>query len=175
MLLQKRKSIDNALKAKKDIEISKRICDLNCFKNARQVLIFSSKEDEFDTRYIIERCREQSKRTFFPLCLDKKGNMEFLKADCFGDLVVGMCGILEPKQSCKKYNHLDGDVIIVPAISVDRSFNRLGYGGGYYDRFLKDFNGVSICPCYSELVSDVVPTDKHDIKISIIVTDREVI
>lgn len=175
LFLQKRKSIDVNAKAKKDIEISRRICDLNCFKNARQVLVFSSGKDEFDTRYIIERCREQGKRTFFPRCLDKNGNMEFMKVDCLGDLAFGMYGILEPTQVCKRYKQLDGDIVIVPALAVDRAFNRLGYGKGYYDRFLKDFNGVSICPCYEELISDTVPTDNHDIKVSIIVTDKEVI
>ncbi len=174
-ILQKRKNIDENTKSKKDLEISKRICDLNCFQNARQVLLFSSKQDEFDTRYIIERCREQGKRTFFPLCLDKNGNMEFLKVDCLGDLTFGMYGILEPKPTCKKYKQLEGDVIIVPAVTVDRDFNRLGYGRGYYDRFLKDFNGIVICPCYEEFISDAVPTDNNDIKVSIIVTDKEVI
>ena len=174
-LLQKRKGIEKSLKGKWDIEISKSICALDCFKNAKQVLVFASRENEFDTRYIIERCREQSKRVFYPLCLDKNGNMKFFKVDSVGDLQPGNFGILEPKRTCKPYSPTDFDVVIVPCLSVDKNKNRIGYGKGYYDRFLKDFQGVSICPCYDEMQTDLLPIDEFDMNVQIIVTNKEVI
>ena len=69
----------------------------------------------------------------------------------------------------------ENDLVIVPCLSADRQKNRIGYGKGYYDRFLKDFNGVSVSPCYDILLEDEIPTDKYDIKINIVVTDKEVI
>lgn len=174
-LIEKRKSLDKVEKAKWDKIISEKIINSDCFKKAEQVLVFSSTDDEFDTRYIIERCRESYKRVFYPRCIDKDGNMSFFKVDSVGDLTFGSFGILEPKETCKKYIPQDNDLVIVPCISADRQKNRIGYGKGYYDRFLKDFNGVSVSPCYDILLEDEIPTDKYDMQINIIVTDKEVI
>lgn len=174
-LIERRKSLDKVEKAKWDKIISEKIIKSDCFKKAEQVLVFSSTDDEFDTRYIIERCRESYKRVFYPRCIDKDGNMSFLKVDSVGDLTFGSFGILEPKETCKKYIPQENDLVIVPCLSADRQKNRIGYGKGYYDRFLKDFNGVSISPCYDILLEDEIPTDKYDMQINIIVTDKEVI
>lgn len=172
-LIIKRKEIPLEKKVIYDKKISQLIIDSDFFKNAEQVLVFSSCEDEFDTRYIIERCRLLYKRVFYPVCIDDLGNMEFFKVDCVGDLQYGMYNILEPKPDCKKYIPKENDIIIVPALSVDKSGYRIGYGKGYYDRILKNFGGVSICPCYESLVSDSLPADDNDIKINILVTENQ--
>ena len=174
-LLEKRKTINEEQKIKWNNAISQLICDTEYFKNAQQVLVFASTEYEFDTRYIVERCREAFKRVFYPRCIDKDGNMIFFKVDSVGDLTFGAFDILEPKKSCKQYIPRDNDLVIVPCLSADRQKNRIGYGKGYYDRFLKNFNGVSIAPCYSEMLEGEIPTDEYDIKVNIIVTDKEVI
>ena len=80
-LLNKRKEIPIEKKVIYDKEISKLIVDSDCFKNAEQVLVFASCDNEFDTRYIIERCRFLYKRVFYPFCIDNMGNMEFLKGE----------------------------------------------------------------------------------------------
>ena len=175
ILLKKRRNIPKDIKSRHDKEISEKIIQSDYFKKAEQVLVFASTDEEFDTRYIIERCRMEHKRVFYPLCLDNKGNMEFLKVDSAGDLEVGMMGILEPKKTCKSYKYKENDIVIVPALSVDKNKYRIGYGGGYYDRFLKNFNGVSICPCYSELWTEKLPADEYDIKVSYVATDKEVL
>ncbi len=171
-LIEKRKNIPKDKKVIYDKQISKQIIESNWFKNAGQVLVFASSNDEFDTKYIIEFCRSENKNLFYPVCIDNKGNMEFLKVDSIGDLQIGMYNIPEPKPYCEKYKPSDNDIVIVPCLSVDNNGYRIGYGKGYYDRFLKDFNGVSICPCYEEMVTDTLPTDKYDIKVNIIVTQN---
>lgn len=172
MLSEKRKDIPKEEKLIYDKEISRKIINSDYFKNANQVLVFASTESEFDTRFIIERCRLQYKRVFYPLCIDNEGNMKFLKADSVGDLKIGMYDIPEPKPTCKEYKPAENDIIIVPCLSVDKNGYRIGYGKGYYDRFLKDFSGVSICPCYEELLTDELPTDEYDIKINVLVTQQ---
>ncbi len=175
ILLEKRKNIPKVQKAIYDKIISEKIINSDYFEKAEQVLVFASSPEEFDTRYIIERCRLKYKRVFYPRCIDCDGNMEFFKVDSVGDLEVGMRGILEPKQTCKPYKYKQNDIVIVPALSVDKSQYRIGYGKGYYDRFLKNFNGVSICPCYSILCTEHLPADEYDIKVSYVATDKEVI
>ena len=174
-LKEKRKDIPFEEKVIMDKKISDKIIESDYFKNAEQVLVFASTNGEFDTQYIIEDCRNRCKKVFYPLCLDGMGRMEFFKVDSPENLEIGMYNIPEPKTNLKKYIPTENDLIIVPCLSADKSRNRIGYGKGYYDRFLKDFNGVSICPCYSELLTDILPTDENDIKINIIVTDKEVI
>ncbi len=171
-LLEKRKAIPKDSKNIYDKQLSDKIIQSDYFKNANQVLVFASTEDEFDTRYIIEKCRLEQKRVFYPLCLDNKGKMEFREVNSKGDLLVGMYNILEPKERCKKYTFQENDIIIVPCLSVDSNGYRIGYGKGYYDRFLKNFRGVSVCPCYEELLTDKLPTDENDIKINILVTQH---
>lgn len=171
-LLEKRKEMPKAAKEIFDKEISEKIIQSDYFKTANQVLVFSSTEDEFNTRHIIEKCRQVQKRVFYPLCLDSNGEMEFREVTSNDDLIVGMYNILEPKEACKKYAFQENDIIIVPCLSVDKNGYRIGYGKGYYDRFLKNFCGVSICPCYKELLSDKLPTDENDIKINVLVTQH---
>ena len=174
-LSKKRKGIDKQQKATWDKIISEKIISSDYFEKAEQILVFSSTENEFDTQYIVERCRQLYKQIFYPVCIDGEGNMKFYKVDSADDLQIGMYNILEPKPTCKEYIPKENDLVIVPCLSADRSRNRIGYGKGYYDRFLKDFNGVSIAPCYNEMLWDEIPADKYDIKINIIVTDKEVI
>ncbi len=174
-LLQKRKEISKEKKSIYDKQISEKIIQSDYFKKANQVLVFASTEDEFDTRYIIERCRLEYKRVFYPICLDNNGKMEFRKADSVGDLEFGMYNILEPKSTCKIYEAQYNDIIIVPCLSVDKSGYRIGYGKGYYDRFLKNFHGLSICPCYKEMMTDKLPTDETDMKIKVLVTQEVIL
>ncbi len=174
-LFARRKNIPKEKKVIWDKEISKKIIETDYFQNAEQVLVFASVGNEFDTSFIIEACRLNNKDLYFPLCIDSDGYMEFLKVNSPDDLKNGMYNIPEPKSHCGKYKEKDNDLVIVPCLSADKNKNRIGYGKGYYDRFLNDFNGVSIAPCYDEMLWDKIPTDKYDIKINIIVTDKEVI
>lgn len=166
----KRRKIPSDEKLKYDKEISENIINSDYFKRAENVLVFSSTPEEFDTRFIVERCRLLHKHLYYPRCIDNKGNMEFLKTDSADDLEKGMYSLSEPKAYCKKYNPKPCDIIIVPALSVDKNGHRIGYGKGYYDRFLRSFDGVSICPCYDELLTDTLPTHENDVKIKIIAT-----
>ena len=171
-LIEKRKNIPKDKKVIYDKQISKQIIESDWFKKAEQILVFASSNDEFDTRYIIECCKIENKNLFYPVCIDNKGNMKFLKVDSISDLQTGMYNIPEPQPYCEEYKPKKNDIVIVPCLSVDKNGFRIGYGKGYYDRFLKGFNGVSICPCYEELLADTLPTDKYDIKINIIVTQN---
>lgn len=172
LLLQKRRNIPKEKKVIYDKEISERIIRSDFYKNATQVLVFASTQDEIDTSLIIERCRIEGKKVFYPICIDNSGKMEFKEVRSSNDLQIGMYNILEPNTYCKDYKPSENDIVIVPCLSVDKFGYRIGYGKGYYDRFLNNFNGVTVCPCYDELLSDTLPTDKFDIKINILVTQN---
>ncbi len=171
-LKEKRKNIPIDKKVIYDKEISRKIIQSDYFKKAEQILVFASVDDEFDTENIIEKCRIENKSVFYPLCIDNQGEMTFFKVNSQEDLQSGMYNIPEPKSTCKEYKPEKNDLIIVPCLSVDKNGYRIGYGKGYYDRFLKDFKGVSICPCYEQLLTDSLPTDEYDVKINILITEK---
>ena len=101
--------------------------------------------------------------------------MTFYYITSLDDLSEGMYGIMEPDERYTADVYNINSICIVPGLAFDLKGYRLGYGKGYYDRFLKDFNGVSVSPCYDSMLEDEIPTDKYDIQINIIVTDKEVI
>lgn len=172
-LISKRHSIDEIYRKDSDKKISKNIMNSPYFEKCTQVLVFSPIGDEFDTRYIVNECRAHGKSVYYPKCTDRNGHMEFFEVRGDGDLEKGLFGIYEPKAECEKYSPCGDDIAVIPALAVDEDFYRIGYGKGYYDRFLLKFNGVSICPCYEELTVSKLPTDKYDVKVDAVATQNE--
>lgn len=145
----------------------KLICDnfLNCeiYKNASIVLAYYPMAEEINIRPIIISALAQNKKVALPVTLDKDGDMEFYFINSLAELVRGNFGIMEPKKIKKnKVTDFDNSVCIVPGICFDLKFNRLGYGKGYYDRFLSTYKGVSVGLCYHELLVKELPRDKYD-------------
>ncbi len=77
---------------------------------------------------------------------------------------------LEP--ICSACSKKEVDLVIVPALAVDKNNYRLGYGGGFYDRFLKDFEGTKIVCIPKELIVETVYPEKHDVKMDLIITGK---
>lgn len=180
ILRKRRDAIPTREKEEYDRLITDRIIASEYFENAKQILLFSSTGSEFDTCDIINISLLRGKSVFLPRCTDNSGHMKFLKINSTNELTTGMYGIKEPKVSDCEYSQRENDIIIVPALSIDREHIRIGYGKGYYDRFLKEFCGTSICPCYEMMRTEKLPADKFDIKITVTATEtglytREVI
>lgn len=142
------------------------------FKNAESILLFASVGSEVDTWELFRESIKQNKKVYFPKCIDGE-KMVFLRAVSKEDFTDGKYGIPEPTGDEEYTPHSQSDLAVIPALSVGRDFSRLGYGKGYYDRFLKDFKGISICPIYPQLLCRGVPTDKFDIPLKIIITPIE--
>jgi 5-formyltetrahydrofolate cyclo-ligase len=100
-------------------------------------------------------------------------NLVFCEVKKFEDLEKGEFGIMEPKQYCGVVDRFD--LIIVPAVAMARNGQRIGYGMGFYDRFLADKNISTIALAYSKSIVKGMPHEKSDIKISIIITEDEII
>lgn len=171
--LNKRQEIKNA---GFDAAITERLIGLSEFKNAETVLCYVSRDDEISTEKIIEYSFKNNKRVGVPFCTDEKGIMTFYSINSFNDLQNGRFGIKEPiVSSCKKIDSYDNTVVIVPALCVSRNGFRLGYGGGYYDRFLADKSVTSIGLCYNDLIIDNIDINDYDIPLDIIITENELI
>ena len=90
------------------------------------------------------------------------------------DLKKGRFGIFEPDESCEKYCVFDNALCIVPALSYDKDGYRLGFGMGFYDRFLADYNGIKLGLCYDNCMSESFCHDGYDISVDKVFTDKDI-
>jgi len=134
------------------------------FKEAKTIFCYVSAGSEPDTSLVLEEILKSGKVLAVPKCLDKNGNMAAIKIKSLSELIVGSFGIKEPVcgEVCKKS---EIDLCVVPGLSFDKDGFRLGYGGGYYDRFLKEKDVYSIGICFNELYSERLPREENDIAV----------
>ena len=124
----------------KSQEIKRRLFQDSLFKGSRTIMLYVSKDYEVDTRGMIEEAFKTGKKIVVPLTDPiKKRLIPAEIIDREAPFEKGPYGIDEPEKAhTKAVNLMDIDMIIVPGIAFDRDGNRIGHGGGYFDRFLKD-------------------------------------
>ena len=153
-------------------------CFLNSqlYKDSQTLLCYAALKDEINTDRIIEKALEDGKRVALPRCSDLNGNMDFYYIKSLSDLAVGAFGIREPDPDiCEKVRSFADCVCLVPALVFDESGYRLGYGKGFYDRFIKKFIFISVGLCYNEFLKDTLPVEEHDEAVDYIATESKII
>lgn len=161
--------------------LSSRIVDKflssSLYKNSKTVLCYSPINDEVDTSLIISNAIQDGKILALPYCVDDNGIMDFYIVENYDkQTVVGSYGIIEPNINlCKRLENFDNSVIIVPALCFNEKGYRLGYGKGYYDRFLEKHSLISVGLCYNSLVKNEIPIDKYDKPVNFILTESQII
>ena len=107
--------------------------------------------------------------------------MEFYRVQSHADLAKGAYNIPEPSDSCPllgrdELSEMTRKVVcLVPGVAFDRNGYRMGYGGGYYDRYLADFQGIRVGITYAALLREQIPTETFDLKMNFVVTDTEIL
>lgn len=173
-MLQKRKELSESETAVKNFAIAEKLLSLAKVQSAELILPFVSAKGEVGTREFIARCFDAGKTVAVPRCIDGS-NMEFCVIHTFDDLEKGMYGIDEPKEYCEviKAENAENSVLIVPALCFDTKGYRLGYGKGYYDRFISRYSGFTVGVCYSEFITDDIPIDEYDRCVDIVITEKQ--
>lgn len=173
-MLQKRKELSESETAVKNFAITEKLLSLAKVQSAELILPFVSAKGEVGTREFIARCFDAGKTVAVPRCIDGS-NMEFCVIHTFDDLEKGMYGINEPKEYCEviKAENAENSVLIVPALCFDTKGYRLGYGKGYYDRFISRYSGFTVGVCYSEFITDDIPIDEYDRCVDIVITEKQ--
>lgn len=174
VMLQKRKELSDSETAVKNSAITEKLLSLEKVQSAELILPFVSARGEVGTREFISKCLEAGKTVAVPRCIDGS-NMEFCVIHTFDDLEKGMYGIDEPKQHCEiiKAENAQNSVLIVPALCFNPDGYRLGYGKGYYDRFISRYKGYTVGVCYSEFMTDDIPVDEYDRCVDIVITEKQ--
>lgn len=169
----KREFRKNCLEKRKQlnpVNLTKKILNLKEYKESKTVFIYVSYGSEISTIDLIKEALRE-KTVLVPYCVDKFGKMIAVKIDSKDDLKEGMYGIKEPECPIEYEGKID--LTIVPGVAFSKEGYRIGYGKGYYDRFLKEHDTFSLGICHSELLFDKVPFDEFDVKLQKIITEKE--
>jgi len=151
-------------------EIEKKLFEEEHFKNARTVAFYIPKGNEVDTRKMIERAMNDGKEILVPVTNDE---ITMCKLTSLSELVPGRFGVLEPKR--REPEDRQPDVVIVPGVVFGLCMHRIGYGKGYYDKYLKKTKAYRIGICYDFQVVEKLPNHPHDEPMDIIITDKRVV
>ena len=145
------------------------------FADSDIVLLYYPVKNEISPLPIVDFCLKTEKTVAFPVCQKESSTLIFKRISTIGDLSQSSFGLFEPNESCETVTPTKNTVCIVPALLFSRDGHRIGYGKGYYDRFLTDFEGISVGFSYSALVLDKIAHEKHDIPLDMIINESEVL
>ena len=173
--LTARRRIDPATRRALDSRIRTNLEAFDIYAEAPLVLAYVSYNNEVDTRSVIASALEAGKRVAVPHVSARKKSMAFFEIGSLDDLVEGYKGILEPRAELKVplgTKDLCGSVCLVPGLVFDAQGYRVGYGGGYYDRFLPFYPGDKVALARaSQMSSNPLPAEPTDVPVDFIVTD----
>lgn len=129
---------------------------------------------EPDTSRLVPRLLEAGKVVGLPRIIPDFG-MELRQYTPGCPMAPASFGIQEPTIDCPLISKEQVDLVVVPALCYDRQGYRLGYGGGYYDRWLAGYTGATVGMCREAVLQDRVPTEAHDKPVQVVVTDTRVL
>ena len=167
LLLEKRDNTSFDLLKIASEKMQKKLKKIYAFKNAQKVGVYYPIQSEIFTQDIIQELISNGKEVFLPKVVGEK--MEFRKITDFSSLEKGRFDIMEPKEDCPKDNNLD--VILIPTVGISPSGVRLGYGHGFYDKFLAENKTTTIALTLEKQIVKNIPKSEHDISIDWIVTE----
>ncbi len=149
--------------------ITDNLVNLECIKSAKHILLYSSIQNEVDVSSLIYYCQINHKKVYLPKTYSNE--IQFYEISDFQNLSEGMFHVLEPTDLSKKYQGQEG-VIIVPGLAFNRCRQRIGFGKGYYDRFLiKHENLYSIGVGYKFQMIEDFEADHHDVPLNLLVSE----
>ena len=170
-----RKEISEDRKSSLDSALVSIISELPEFISADTLLMYYPVRNEPNILSLTKIALSLGKRVAFPISHTESHTLTFHCIGDLSDLNIGAYGIPEPDHSLPMITEFSCSICIVPGMSFDKSRHRLGYGGGYYDRFLAEYDGYSIGATYSLLLADELPTDEYDLAVDKVITEEGVV
>jgi 5-formyltetrahydrofolate cyclo-ligase len=144
--------------------------------NAGIIGITISRGKELDTSYVIQKAWEDGKQVAIPKCLPKTKEMDFRVFSDYKQLEIVYYGLQEPKvEETFAVTPAQIDLLIVPGLIYDERGYRIGFGGGYFDRYLINYQNHTATVAFEIQLVDHVPAEPFDIPVQKILTDMRVI
>lgn len=175
-ILEIRKRMTDDEVASKSAAIVQKVIKTPEYEEADNILLYADYCREVMTRGIFDDAILRKKRVYFPRADSLTNTMEFYQIVSVRQLKRGYMDILEPKedmQSRYKFHSREDTLIIIPGVAFDTSGFRIGYGKGFYDRYLVGKRQLStMALAYACQIVDEIPRDEHDIRMDKIVTEE---
>lgn len=171
-----RQQYSSVEKARMDELICTHFLSLASYRYADTILLYYPRPDEIDTRPIIQNALQTGKKVALPRCREDS-QMDFHMICDLNDLTEGAFHIPEPRIDCPKFDKQSickSVIIVVPGLAYDQKGYRLGYGKGYYDRYLSDISIQSIGFAYSACLTDRLPRGRYDLPVDLIISEKGV-
>jgi len=167
-----RNSISETEKRTFSARIFSELINSDIYASADTLLVYVSVGSEAETMNIIEYSLNNNKKVAVPVCVEKE--MCFYEITSLNDLRIGRFGIPTVDLTVnRKIINFENTLCIVPALCFDFNGYRIGYGGGYYDRFLSEHNVNTVGLCYERCLCDKIPIDEFDISVDYILTENK--
>ena len=175
VMSEKRKQITAEEKQRMDAAICRRLIALAGFRYADEILTYSPLKNEVDISEVNASALKSGKLLAFPKCVTGTSNMDFYEVSSMDELEKGSFSIMEPRADCKLWLPPEKKSVlcIIPAMAYDKDGYRLGYGKGFYDRFLADRDFIKVGVVYSKFLVDYkLPRGRFDLAVNVIVTEK---
>lgn len=173
--MEKRAAIPAEERAKKNEAVCKSVLSSATYRFADTLLLYYPREDEVDVLPIARAALEAGKRVAFPRCHPEDKSMEFHFVSSLDGFHKGEYDIMEPNESNGIYDKSnsprDNCICIVPAVVYDKKGYRIGYGGGYYDRYLSGFRGTVVGIAYRDFIIPNVPHGRFDLAVDVLISE----
>ena len=168
-VLQEMKAIPRTQKVTMDLALTERLLQHPFYQEAKIIATYLSFPHEFQTQELIEQALKDGKKVLIPKTYPK-GRMDFIVYNP-QQLVKTSFGLLEPQGDLEVVDASQIDLIHVPGLAFTMEGYRIGYGGGYYDRYLKHFTGHTLSTVYPCQIRDFIPED-HDVPVQEVLIDE---
>ncbi|MBN6187707.1 5-formyltetrahydrofolate cyclo-ligase [Aneurinibacillus sp. BA2021] len=177
-ILAQRAAMSNEERVHRSERAVERLLTLPAIRNARRLFSFLSFGDELELDGFMDWCMAEGKEVYLPKTYGKEKRMVPYRFEGWDKLVHGVYGIREPdERACVPWDGEGLDVIIVPGVAFTERGERLGYGGGFYDRFFAKHTLLPplIAVCYDMQIVSSLPVEEHDRRVDQIVTEQRLI
>jgi 5-formyltetrahydrofolate cyclo-ligase len=165
------KSLPADYRKRSDRAIVAALSSMDAYRDAESVCCFVGVGAEIDTRPFLQDALSKGKRLCVPRC-EGRGVMRMRRIRSLGELSPGAMGIPEPPPDAEAVAPDAIGFLAVPCLACDRHGNRLGRGGGYYDRFLPERRGAAVLICREALLQDSVPMEGYDLRVPLVLSER---
>ena len=180
-LRKKFKEIRHSIPAEEKEAKDRAICDfaknLASFRFAEYVLLYAAVPDEISLDALALEALRRNKKIYYPRCNISERTMTYHEVKSPDELSPDSYGIREPSPASPVFDPEKAEgsaVCFVPGLLFDRDGYRLGYGGGYYDRFLSEFRGNRVGVIYTDFIVEDVPRGRFDLRMDILLTENNV-
>lgn len=170
-----RNELSDSIRTEKSLKITDKLIDTGQIKKSVNIMIYNSFSSEVKTNLLRNKLLSYGKNILIPKCIPGTNIMYAICYSKNDNIIINKYGITEP-ESTSVYNG-EIDLIIVPGIAFDTDGNRIGFGKGYYDRFINslDYKPYLIGIAYeNQIVIEGIDTDANDVRMDMVVTDEHI-